>query len=273
MTLNLLALAEPQLPKLAPSDSFWLPVDASVTTRNIDWVWEFLVWMSVLTALAIFVAMFHFVTKYKAQQGVVTLPSGIMYRIAKPGTGAKVTQASQVQIALRSFLAAVGVPLPFSPTAYATDAPSAQAPAESARDVSQYNLGKKGLALEGYDPVAYFPEGGGAPRRGKAEFELAWRSVTYRFATKENLDRFKADPVRYEPAHGGWCSTAMADGGRKVEVSPRNFRVTDGRLFLFYKDMFSDAQDDWKKDEAGNTRKADEQWKRLSGEDPRTPPR
>ncbi len=52
-----------------------------------------------------------FITKYKAQQGVVTLPSGIMYRIAKQGTGAKVTQASQVQIALRSFLAAVGVPL------------------------------------------------------------------------------------------------------------------------------------------------------------------
>ena len=52
-----------------------------------------------------------FITKYKAQQGVITLPSGIMYRIAKPGTGAKVTQSSQVQIALRSFLAAVGVPL------------------------------------------------------------------------------------------------------------------------------------------------------------------
>ena len=52
-----------------------------------------------------------FITKYKAQQGVITLPSGIMYRVAKPGTGAKVTQASQVQIALRSFLAAVGVPL------------------------------------------------------------------------------------------------------------------------------------------------------------------
>ncbi len=68
MTLHLLSLlADPQLPKSAPSDSFWLPVDASVTTRNIDWVWDFLVWMSVLTALAIVVAMFHFVTKYKAK--------------------------------------------------------------------------------------------------------------------------------------------------------------------------------------------------------------
>ncbi|HYQ14907.1 MAG TPA: cytochrome c oxidase subunit II [Polyangiaceae bacterium] len=67
MTQLLALLAEPTLPKLAPSDSFWLPVDASVTTRNIDWVWDFLVWISVLTALAIFVAMFHFVTKYKAK--------------------------------------------------------------------------------------------------------------------------------------------------------------------------------------------------------------
>ena len=68
MTLHLLALlAEPALPKLAPSDSFWLPADASVTTRNIDWVWDFMVWMSVLTALAVFVAIFHFITKYRAK--------------------------------------------------------------------------------------------------------------------------------------------------------------------------------------------------------------
>ncbi len=52
-----------------------------------------------------------FISKFKAQEGVVTLPSGIMYRVAKPGTGAKVTANSTVQIALRSFLAAVGVPL------------------------------------------------------------------------------------------------------------------------------------------------------------------
>ncbi|MFZ5607236.1 MAG: FKBP-type peptidyl-prolyl cis-trans isomerase N-terminal domain-containing protein [Pseudomonadota bacterium] len=52
-----------------------------------------------------------FVNKYKAQQGVITLPSGIMYRVAKAGTGAKPTASSEVQIAFRSFLAAVGMPL------------------------------------------------------------------------------------------------------------------------------------------------------------------
>ena len=52
-----------------------------------------------------------FITKYKAEQGVITLPSGIMYRVAKAGTGAKPTANSEVQIAFRSFLGAVGVPL------------------------------------------------------------------------------------------------------------------------------------------------------------------
>lgn len=52
-----------------------------------------------------------FLAQYKAQQGVVTLPNGVMYRIAKPGTGAKPTANSEVQIAFRSFLAAVGTPL------------------------------------------------------------------------------------------------------------------------------------------------------------------
>ena len=76
MTLHLLALlAEPALPKLAPSDSFWLPADASVTSRNIDWVWDFMVWMSVLTTLAIFVAMFHFVTKYRAKSRAANEPT------------------------------------------------------------------------------------------------------------------------------------------------------------------------------------------------------
>ena len=73
--IHLLALlAEPKLPKLTPSDSFWLPTDASVTTRNIDWVWEFMLWMSLLALLAIFVAMVHFCTKYRAKSRAANEP-------------------------------------------------------------------------------------------------------------------------------------------------------------------------------------------------------
>ena len=75
MTLHLLALLAPALPKLAPSDSFWLPADASVTSRNIDWVWDFMIWVSVLTALGVFVAIFHFITKYRAKSRAANEPT------------------------------------------------------------------------------------------------------------------------------------------------------------------------------------------------------
>jgi cytochrome c oxidase subunit 2 len=54
------------LPKFPPSDLFWMPVDASVTTRNVDWLYDFMVWMSVVSCVAILGAMAYFVLKYKA---------------------------------------------------------------------------------------------------------------------------------------------------------------------------------------------------------------
>jgi YHS domain-containing protein len=139
------------------------------------------------------------------------------------------------------------------------------------RDTQHYNLDKSGLAIQGYDPVAYFPEGGGKATPGKKELELKYRGATYRFATQANLDAFKKDPRKYEPAHGGWCSSAMADGGRKVEIDPKAYKVTNGRLFLFYTNLITDARSFWNKDEPKNTRDADDHWKKVSGEAPRKP--
>ena len=162
------------------------------------------------------------------------------------------------------------------PTTPPPAAPS-QPPAEDgldparARDFQHYNLDKSGLAIQGYDPVAYFPEGGGKPTPGLKSLDFKYRGVTYRFATQANLDRFKSDPRKYEPAHGGWCSTAMAEG-KKVEIDPKAFKVTNGRLFLFYTNLISDARSTWNKDEPGNTKKADTHWKQISGEEPRLRP-
>lgn len=153
---------------------------------------------------------------------------------------------------------------PHDPGAKSAVAPSPDEP----RDTKHYNLGKKALAIQGYDPVAYFPEGGGKPTKGKESFTYQYRGVTYRFASPENLDRFKASPERYEPAHGGWCSSAIADSSEKVEINPQAFRVQDGRLFLFYKTVFQDARNYWDKDTSKNLVTADEHWKKISGESP-----
>ena len=59
--------AEPKLPKLPDSPYFWMPPSASVTTENIDALWNFMLWMSLFFTVAIAYAMFRFCTKYRAK--------------------------------------------------------------------------------------------------------------------------------------------------------------------------------------------------------------
>lgn len=142
------------------------------------------------------------------------------------------------------------------------------ASAQEGRNAQAYNLAD-GLALQGYDPVAYFDVGGAVPTRGQAEIQAEHGGVTYRFASEENKRAFLADPERYEPAHGGWCSYAMSLG-QKIEVDPLAFRVSEGRLFLFVDTDYVEVDSDWTEDEHANIGKADANWKKLSGESPRT---
>lgn len=135
------------------------------------------------------------------------------------------------------------------------------------RDVSQYNLERGKPAIQGYDPVAYFPEGGGKPAKGDAKFAYAYRGVTYHFVNQKNLDAFKAEPTKFEPAYGGWCAYAAANSD-KVEIDPTSFKITDGRLFLFYKGFLNDTRASWVKEEAKLTPKADAYWKKIAHEDP-----
>lgn len=144
---------------------------------------------------------------------------------------------------------------------------SAAAPVQgdSRPALPDYNL-EKGLALKGYDPVAYFAEGGGKPAKGKASLEAEHRGVKYRFANEANRDRFLASPGRFEPAYGGWCAYAMS-GGDKVEVDPRSFLVDDSQLLVFYKGFLNDTRKKWQKQGSAKLRpKADANWQRLSGE-------
>jgi hypothetical protein len=144
------------------------------------------------------------------------------------------------------------VPLLFASVALASDGASRHA-----------NLGKDRLALQGYDPVSYF--GTERPSKGSDWITAEHDGAVYRFESAQNRERFLAEPQKYLPQYGGWCATAMAEG-KKVQVDPRNYRVTDGRLFLFYKSLIHDAQDDWEKNEPRLTRKADDAWGRITSE-------
>ena len=147
--------------------------------------------------------------------------------------------------------------------ALASSATTIQEDKKEARDVSDFNL-EDGVALEGYDPVAYFPEGGGKAKKGSKKVKHLYDGVTYYFSSQANLEAFKKDPAKYEPMYGGWCAFSMADEEKKVEPSPKNFLVEGGRLYVFFDGWFGDGRSAWKK-KTGKVMKpkADKAWKAI----------
>lgn len=139
------------------------------------------------------------------------------------------------------------------------------------RNTMEWNLPSNKLAIKGYDPVAYFAEGGGKARKGSEKIHYTYEGVTYYFASKDNRKVFDKSPRKYECTYGGWCAWAMKDK-KKADIDPRSFIVKDGRLFLFAKGLFADTKKDWLKgDHDEQAEQADKQWKKISGENPRKP--
>lgn len=117
---------------------------------------------------------------------------------------------------------------------------------------------ENGLAIRGYDPVAYFTAG--RPMRGSANFTHMWNGSTWRFASAANRDRFAAEPERYAPAYGGFCAFAVSEG-YTAPIDPNAWRIVDGRLFLNYDRAI---QRRWEQDIPGRISRADTNWPGLS---------
>lgn len=111
---------------------------------------------------------------------------------------------------------------------------------------ADFNLESNAVGEKGYDPVSYYF---GTPVKGSENISSAFRGVTYYFANAANKKTFEADPAKYEPAFGGWCAWAMADDGSKVDVDPTNYKIVDGRVYLFYNGFWGDTLKKWN---AGN---------------------
>lgn len=114
-----------------------------------------------------------------------------------------------------------------------------------------------GLAIQGYDPVAYFKAG--KPVYGKAEFTFEHAGTTWQFASAANRDAFAADPARYAPQYGGYCAWAVSQG-YTASTDPDAWHIEDGKLYLNYS---KSVQSRWAEDIAGNIRKADTNWPGL----------
>lgn len=131
---------------------------------------------------------------------------------------------------------------------------------EAGLRVKNFNL-EKGLAIQGYDPVAYFNQRKAV--KGNNDITATYQGIIYHFSSVANKNAFIKSPSAFEPQYGGWCAYAMGKSGEKVEVDPETFKVLDGKLYLFYNKYFNNTLKTWNKDEANLKMKADANWKKT----------
>ena len=96
--------------------------------------------------------------------------------------------------------------------------------------------GEHGIVIFGYDPVAYFTQDQAV--RGSEDISARWLGGKWLFANEEHRGLFTADPDKYMPQYGGYCSASYTFG---VDADPRNWQIVDGKLYLFYKKAASEG--------------------------------
>lgn len=116
----------------------------------------------------------------------------------------------------------------------------------------------KGLAIRGYDPVAYFTDA--AARQGAAEFAFEWSGATWHFTSAEHRDLFAAQPTKYAPQFGGHCAWAVSND-YLYESDPTVWAIHEGKLYLNYN---RDVQKKWSADRGAAIVRGEKNWPRLS---------
>jgi YHS domain-containing protein len=115
----------------------------------------------------------------------------------------------------------------------------------------------KGLAIRGYDPVAFFLTGG--PVEGLADHEADWNGATWRFSSAAHRDAFTKTPAAYAPQYGGYCAWAVSRGYTASTV-PQAWHIHEGRLFLNYSRTVRAL---WRRDVPGNVARGDANWPKV----------
>ncbi|CAA0125674.1 Uncharacterised protein [BD1-7 clade bacterium] len=111
-----------------------------------------------------------------------------------------------------------------------------------------------GLAIKGYDPVAYFSQQKAV--EGSPRYTTTYGGVIWRFSSATNQMTFMKNPQAYIPQYGGYCAYAMANG-YVVSSDPQAWHIRDGKLYLNYS---KGVRKTWLEDADAYIRRADKSW-------------
>ncbi len=119
------------------------------------------------------------------------------------------------------------------------------------------NLDRNGVAIQGYDPVAFFTDS--RPVKGDSQFQSDYNGAKYYFASADHKAAFDKEPAKYEPQFGGYCAYGVSHGSR-APIKIEAWQIVNGRLLMQY-DL--GVKDDFNKDQQGTLKKADQNWPGL----------
>jgi YHS domain-containing protein len=110
------------------------------------------------------------------------------------------------------------------------------------------------VAIEGYDPVAYFTDG--RPIKGSPAFSFPFDEAVYYFANAEHQRMFAADPDHYAPQYSGYCAAALSQGF-KATIDPESWAISNGKLYVFHSKKGLSV---FAEDPTGTIARADANW-------------
>ena len=116
------------------------------------------------------------------------------------------------------------------------------------------NAGSEGIAIKGYDTVAYFTMG--KPVKGDEQFTNEWHGAKWLFSSVEHRDLFAANPEKYAPQYGGYWAYAVSRGST-ADIDPQLWTIEDGKLYLNLNDKVSKL---WFESLSENIKEADKNW-------------
>lgn len=116
---------------------------------------------------------------------------------------------------------------------------------------------KNGVAIQGYDPVAYFESSKAI--QGKSEINTEYKKATYFFSNAKNKELFLKNPEKYVPQYGGYCAYGVSED-HLSPTDPQAFTIVDDKLYLNYNLKVKEL---WSKERDERIRKANDNWKKL----------
>ena len=119
------------------------------------------------------------------------------------------------------------------------------------------NHDRGGIAIQGYDPVAYFTDS--KPLKGDSQFSYRWRDSLWLFTSAQHRDLFAKNPEQYAPQYGGYCAYGVSEG-HTVDIDPAAWKIIQGKLYLNYDNS---VQRRFLKEPEGRIRRADQNWPGL----------